>query len=49
MEKKHIRMEKVQTERQRADILTNPLAEARFRELSAELGLLEAKDRTQLF
>ena len=42
VEKNDIRIEKIATESQRADILTKPLAESRFKELCLELGLLDA-------
>lgn len=41
VEKKDIRMEKIHTDIQRADILTKSLADARFHNLSVELGLLD--------
>ena len=41
VEKKNVRIEYVSTESQLADILTKPLAEARFTQLRAELGMIE--------
>lgn len=44
VEKKNKRMEKIHIDRQQVDILAKPLAEARFRGLSIELGLLDPGD-----
>ena len=40
-------MEKTHTDHRRTDILTKPLAEGRFKELSVELGLLDPTDPSQ--